>query len=285
MLSVLFAAALVFSPADADFALRTAGDFVGKCTPRDAGTVRGRIAANYILDAASAVGADVRLDRFEAETPKGRKWFTNLESEFCSNPSNSWVVLLSHYDTKPGVACPGANDGASTTALLIALARILSESRELGGNVMLIWTDGEECMGSTYGEDNGLWGSRRAVSRIEESKKNVRAVICADMLGDRDLQISLPKNSSPVLRKIAQYAAKRIGLSAKVREIPELVKDDHVPFIDAGYKAVNFIDFEYGRAPGLNDYWHTPEDTPDKLSKESLLDSGRLIVEMLNILL
>ncbi len=284
MISVLLATALVFTPADAVFALRTAGDFAGKCTPRDAGTVRGRIAANYILDAASAAGADVRLDRFEAMTPKGKKRFTNLESEFCTNPSNSWVLLVSHYDTKPGVASPGANDGASTTGLLIAFARLLSDRRTPRGNVMLIWTDGEECMES-YGANDGLWGARRAAARVAASGRKVRAVVCIDMLGDRDLRISLPANSSPALRKIARHAARRAGLADKVAEIPELVKDDHVPFMEAGFKAVNLIDFEYGSAPGLNDYWHTPEDTPDKLSKESLLESGRIVAEMLNILL
>ncbi len=284
MFSLFLAATLLFTPADADFALRTAGDFVAKCTPRDAGTVRGRIAANFILDAASAAGADVRLDRFSAPTPKGIKWFTNLEVEFCSNPSNEWVILLSHYDTKSGVACPGANDGASTTALLIALARVLSDWRTPRGNVMLVWTDGEECM-EAYGKNDGLWGSRHAAARVKASDKKVKAVVCLDMLGDRDLQISLPANTSPALRKIARYAAKKAGVDGKVKEIPEIVTDDHVPFMEAGYKTLNLIDFEYGSAPGLNDYWHTPQDTIDKISHDSLLSSGKLAVGLLNVLL
>ncbi len=284
MFSFVLAAALVFAPSDADFAYRTADEFVRKCTPRDAGTVRGRIAANFILDAASAAGADVRLDRFRAETPRGARWFTNLESEFRSDPSGAWVILLSHYDTKPGVACPGANDGASTTALLIALARILSTAPGPRANVMLVWTDGEECM-DAYGENDGLWGARRAVARVKASGRNVKAVVCADMLGDRDLMISLPENSSPALRKIALYAARKAGLGSKVKEIPELVTDDHVPFLKAGFRTLNLIDFEYGSAPGRNDYWHTPEDTMDKLSRRSFLDAGKLLAEILNILL
>ncbi len=284
MFSCLLAAALAFTPADADFAYRTADDFVKKCTPRDAGTVRGRIAANYILDAASAVGADVRLDRFQAETPNGKRWFTNLEAEFCSNPTNAWVVLLSHYDTKPGITCPGANDGASTTALLIALTRTLVDWRTPRGNVLLVWTDGEECIDS-YTANDGLWGARRAVARVKSSGKKVKAVICADMLGDRDLGISLPANTSPALRKIARYAAKKVGLESKIHEIDDLVTDDHVPFLEAGYKTLNLIDFEYGSAPGKNDYWHTSADTIDKISKESLQSAGKILAEMLNILL
>ena len=284
MLGALLAAALAFSPADAKLADRTTREFVAKCTPRDAGTVRGRIAANFILDAASATGCDVYPDRFTAKTPKGERTFTNLKTEFCSNPDGEWVVLLSHYDTKPGVPCPGANDGASTTGLLVALANALSDWRTPRGNVMLLWTDGEECMES-YGPDDGFWGSRRAAAALKASGRKVKAVICLDMLGDRDLTVTLPRNSSPALRKIALYAAKKAGIADKVAEIEDLVKDDHVPFMEQGFKAIDLIDFDYGSAPGLNDYWHTAEDTPDKLSEASFLASGRLVCEMLNVLL
>ncbi len=284
MLGAFLAAALVFSPTDAKLADRTTREFVAKCTPRDAGTVRGRIAANFILDAASAAGCDVYLDRFTAKTPKGERTFTNLKTEFCSDPGGEWVVLLSHYDTKPGVKCPGANDGASTTGLLVALANTLADWRMPRGNVMLLWTDGEECMES-YGPNDGFWGARHAAAALKASGRKVKAVICLDMLGDRDLGISLPRNSSPALRKIALYAAKKAGVADKVMEIEDLVKDDHVPFMEQGFKAIDLIDFNYGSAPGLNDYWHTEQDTPDKLSEQSFLISGRLVCEMLNVLL
>ena len=67
--------------------------------------------------------------------------------------------------------------------------------------------------------------------------------------------------------------------------MPEHVTDDNVPFGKKGYKTINLIDFSYGSAPGLNDYWHTPKDTMDKISEASLLKSGRLVAEMLNLLL
>jgi Zn-dependent M28 family amino/carboxypeptidase len=105
------------------------------------------------------------------------------------------------------------------------------------------------------------------------------------MLGDRDLHISIPRNSSPALSKIALLAAKRAGVRDKISRIDLLVKDDHVPFIEEGFKSIDLIDFEYGSAPGLNDYWHTAKDTPDKISESSLLVAGKLVVGMLNILL
>ena len=284
MFPLLLAASLVFAPADAHLAYTVATGLVREHTPRDSGTTRSMLAANFILDAASAAGADVRRDMFVAKTPKGDRRFTNLVSTFTGDPKAPWVVVVSHYDTKPGVDCPGANDGASTSGLLVALAGVLRSQRQHGGNVMLVWTDGEECMES-YGKDDGLWGAKHAAKALKESGAKVKAVICVDMLGDRDLNISIPKNSSPALSKIALLAAKRVGVQDKVSRSDALVKDDHVPFMDAGFRAVDLIDFEYGSAPGLNDFWHTAKDTPDKISEDSLLVAGKLVAGMLCILL
>ena len=282
MLSLLLAAALEFTPQDAQLAFAKARELVEKCTPRDAGTSSGRSAAFFILDAASAAGGNVRRDMFRAKTPAGERELTNLYAEFKSGDESArWVVLLSHYDTKPGSGCPGANDGASTTGLLIGLVNAFTNWQTPKGNLLLVWTDGEECL-SAYGPNDGLWGARRAVEYLASRERQVQAVICLDMLGDKDLQISVPANGSPTLAKIAVHAAKRAGYPGLVKPIDELVKDDHVPFVEKGYKAIDLIDFSYG--PN-NSYWHTSEDTIDKISEESLLKSGRIVAEMLNILL
>ena len=282
MLALVLAAALEFTPQDADLAFNRARELVENCSPRDAGTVRGRIASNRILDAARAAGADVRRDVFRAMTPAGEKEFANLYAEFKNgNPSSRWVVVVSHYDTKSGVACPGANDGASTTGLLIGLANAVSGWKTPKGNLMLIWTDGEECM-SAYRPGDGLWGSRRAADYLAEKGLPVQAVVCVDMLGDRDLSISIPSNGSPELSQIAIRAAGKAGCPGLVHPIAEQMRDDHVPFLEKGFKAIDLIDFNYG--PG-NSYWHTPQDTMDKISRESLLKSGRVLAELLNILL
>lgn len=277
----LFAVAFTFTPADADLAYQTADSFVEKCTPRDAGTIRGKIASNFLLDEASKIGADVRRETFMADTPKGMRQFTNLYSEFCVNPASNWVVIVSHYDTKSGVPCPGANDGASSSALLIALAGALGNWQMPTGNVMLIWTDGEECM-EQYGVNDGLWGSRRAADYLKSKGYPVRAVICIDMIGDADLHLSIPANGSAPLTKIAMHAARRAGYPDLISTLADHVKDDHVPFVDAGFRAIDLIDFEYG--PG-NAYWHTAEDTMAHVSKESLLKTGKILAELLNILL
>ena len=282
MTALLLSAALAFTPADARVAYAAARVLVAECTPRDAGTIRGRIAANRLLDMASASGADVRRDVFRAATPRGEREFANLYAHFVSGSrAAKWVVLVSHYDTKPGTSCPGANDGASTSGLLVGIANAFANWEPPRGNLLLVWTDGEECMHS-YSEGDGFWGSKRAAEYVAGLGIAVQAVICLDMLGDRDLSISVPANGSAALAKIAVAAARRAGCPDLVRPTSDLVKDDHVAFLEKGFKAIDLIDFSYG--PG-NSYWHTPEDTMDKVSAESLYRSGRVVVEMLNILL
>ena len=272
---------LEFTRNEAKLAYRTASGLVEKCTPRDSGTIRGRLAANYILDAASATGVDVDVDKFTAKTPRGEMQFTNLSVRFEGAPDAEWVVIVSHYDTKPGSDCPGANDGASTTGLLVALSDLLTDWKTPRGNVMLIWTDGEECF-NAYGPDDGFWGSRHAAEKLKKEGLKVKAVICLDMLGDRDLNIYVPRNGSRALAKIAQYAAKEAGIADKVRLSDELVKDDHVAFLNQKMKATWS---SFTSSSGLNDYWHTAKDTMENVSEDSLFASGKLVVGMLNVLL
>ena len=282
MLSFLLAAALEFLPADARISYEAAKTLVDECTPREAGTIRGRIAANRILDMASSKGADARREMFSVTTPKGERQLTNVYATYaCGKADDEWVVLVSHYDTKPDINCPGANDGASTSGLLVGLANALSRRQEQKGNLLLVWTDGEECMTNYDGHD-GFWGSRQAVEYVARRGYKIRAVICLDMLGDRDLKIGIPANGSPALTKIAVLAAQRAGYPGLVSPMAEAVKDDHVPFVEAGHKAIDLIDFSYGPD---NSFWHTEKDTLANISEESLLKSGKIVAELLNILL
>lgn len=137
-------------------------------------------------------------------------------------------------------------------------------------------------MGPHYAAGDGLQGAQRAVEYIKAKKRPIQAVLCLDMLGDKDLKISIPENGDKTLMKIARHAARRIGEPDLVELSEDRVKDDHMPFLQAGYRAIDLIDFEYGPE---NSWWHTSEDTCDKLSEASLLKSGRLVTEMLNILL
>ncbi|MBQ4384752.1 MAG: Zn-dependent exopeptidase M28 [Kiritimatiellae bacterium] len=275
---LMLSASLLFTEGDADFAYGCAGEMVKRHTPRDAGTLRGRLACNWLMDTIASQGADVRRERFRVDTPKGEREMANLSCSFRTNPEDGWVVLLSHYDTKPGTGCPGANDGASTSALMVALARMIVERGLPRGNLMMIWTDGEECMNS-YGPNDGLWGSRYAAEMLKRKGIKVRAVICLDMLGDKDLKITIPRNGDATLARIACHSARRMKLGdGFIEMVREEVKDDHVAFRDQGWRAIDLIDFSY-------DHWHTEEDTMDKISVESLHKSGMLVAEILNIIL
>lgn len=282
--ALIAAALLSFGENDARNAYDVASKLVERHTPRVAGTVRGAIAANFIFNTVTSAGADARVDKFEAPAPDGRRQFSNVYAKYVFDPSQPWIVLLSHFDSKKGVDCPGANDGASTTGLLAALCEILTRDRvKLKRNLLFVWTDGEECH-EEYSENDGLWGAKRALAQIRAQELPVRAVICLDMLGDRNLNISLPRNTTPVMRRLALLAAKRTGLDRYISESDDCVVDDHAPFFNAGYNTVNLIDFSFGSEAGKNDYWHTPNDVMENVSEKSLEISGKILVEMINIL-
>ena len=277
---------VAYTAADAHDAYELAAEFVRSCTPRDAGTIRGRLAANWLMDRASRSGADAFIDSFKAETPDGVKSFANVVVEFKGTKENApWIVLLSHFDTPPniGKGFEGANDGASTSALLVSLVNAVRRAGAQGDNVAFIWTDAEECR-VAYAENDGLQGAKHAVAQFKAKQRAVKAAIGLDMLGDRDLHIRMPANGTVQLQNAVFEAAKRAGQEGLVSLGRDTVKDDFAVFLDAGCPAVNLIDFEYGSAPGRNDYWHTVHDTIDKISDESLLKAGLLVAELLNML-
>lgn len=284
IIACLMAAALVFSQEDAKAAFDLTGEFVRANPVRDAGTDGGRKACDWLQEKASVYGGDVSRDDFLAKSPDGMRTFSNLYCAFERKRGAPWTVFVSHYDTKPGIGCPGANDGASTSCLLLRLAKVLADNRGFDGNVMLIWTDAEECKGARYSETNGFQGSKRAAEMLKQKKVTVDGVYVLDMLGDKDLKISIPPNVSKELVKRVFAAGKRIGLKRdRLDRLDAAVLDDHVAFKNAGFKAIDLIDFEYGSKPGLNDYWHTSRDTQDKLSADSFLTVGRLVCEILSM--
>lgn len=107
-------------------------------------------------------------------------------------------------------------------------------------------------------------------------------MILMDMIGDRDLTVTLPRNVTPALASRVLQAAHAEGARHAFSLYPYEIGDDHEPFLQAGMPAVNLIDFQFGSAPGRNDYWHSPEDTLDKISAASLQTVGRVVVRVLN---
>lgn len=276
---------------EADNALAEARALVA-LGPRIAGTPGARQAAGHLLVRMQAVGIQSSLDAFTDETPLGKTTFWNVMGIIpAAGPRADkapWIFLGSHFDTKSGLGegFEGANDSASSSGLLLELARVLQAAGPLPVNIGIAFFDGEECRKS-YTANDGLHGSRHAARALCLNRRvdQIRAVIVLDMIGDKDLMVTIPRNST------SDLAARvfRAATEEKVRNQFELmagsILDDHQPFLEADMPSVDLIDFQYGSAPGRNDYWHTPQDTMDKLSAESLGTVGRVVIRVLNDLM
>jgi glutaminyl-peptide cyclotransferase len=188
--------------------------------------------------------------------------------------ATSWVILGAHYDTRiyadqdPNpdfrtLPVPGANDGASGVAVLLELARVLPE--DLNQDVWLVFFDAED-NGRIPGWD-WILGSRAFVDALEGKPD---AAVIVDMIGDADLEIYLERGSDPELSAEIWEVAANLGYSQFIPTPKYHILDDHVPFLEAGIPAVDIIDFDYP-------YWHTTEDTVDKVSAESLEAVGETL--------
>jgi glutaminyl-peptide cyclotransferase len=275
-------APLTFSAEQASNALATVAEFVADCTPRDGGTPGSERAAVWLHTRLTRLGVPATISRFTDPTPEGPQPFANVLATI-PGTGEEWIVLLSHFDTKCKISpdFQGANDGGSSTGLLLELAAALRAAGPLSVNVLCGFLDGEECR-LGYSERDGFHGSKHLARALKRQGRKIKAVILMDMVGDRDLKLTLPRNGTASLRALALEAAEATGDRAKIGLFDGIILDDHQAFLDLGYPAVNLIDLAYGSRPGENDYWHTPQDTLDKLSADSLLSTGRIVVEMLN---
>lgn len=273
--------ALAFPGANGTNALARVERFV-RISPRDSGTAGAAYAAQWIAQELRGIGLKPIADTWTEATANGPMAFSNIHAEL-PGQTNHLIVIGSHFDTKSGIApdFQGANDGGSSTGLLLELASVLRQAPPLRHAVRFAFFDGEEAVG-TYRPNDGLHGSRRMAASLAQTlaHRQVTAVIILDMVGDRQLNLEVPRNVTPWLAKVALDAAVDAGYP-KLTIARGAILDDHWPFFEHGMPAVNLIDFDYGTVPGKHDYWHTREDTVDKLSADSLTITGRIVVEML----
>ncbi|MDD4017550.1 MAG: M28 family metallopeptidase [Kiritimatiellae bacterium] len=277
--------ALTFTATQGTNAFDLVAALVAEHTPRDAGTPGAESAARWITGRLKERGLAARIDTFTDPTPRGPKQFHNVLAEI-PGEGDEWVILMSHFDTMSGIGggFQGANDSGSSTGLLIELAAALQATGPHRHNILCAFMDGEECM-VAYGARDGFHGSKHLARQQKQTGAKISAVILMDMVGDRDLKLTVPRNSTGALRLLALEAAEATGDRSKIGLFDGLIYDDHQAFLELGYPAVNLIDFEFGSRPGRNDYWHTPEDTFDKICVDSLLVTGRIVMEMLNRLM
>jgi Zn-dependent M28 family amino/carboxypeptidase len=241
--------------------------------PRVAGSPGGVKARQYIVDILRAAGVTVRVEPFDADTPHGRLPMANIVAVLPGRRPDV-ILIAGHYDTKwfREFRFVGANDGGSSAALLIEVARCLREQpREY--TYWIAWFDGEEARESWTPIDS-LYGSRRMATDLQKSRRLPRALIVADMIGDRDLNIRREAASTPWLTDIIWASASRLGHQASF--LPDVlpVEDDHAPFLRAGVPSALLIDFDYPP-------WHTAQDTLDKVSARSLEIVGNVLLDAL----
>ena len=250
---------------------------------RVSGTDGARKAAVYLKDRLTAMGIRGEVDEFNDITPAGSNVFRNVVGVI-PGKSPGVIILAAHYDLKPGIdGFVGANDSGSGVGALLALAPILKAGPAEGRTVWLVFLDGEECR-INYGPGDGLHGSRHLAAKLVATgqARDVKAFILLDMIGDRDLTVTIPRNGAPELISAVFSAATEGGVRDKFSLSGGGVLDDHEPFVEVGIPAVDLIDFEYGSEPRLNDYWHTAADTIDKLSATSLEIVGQVVLRVVN---
>lgn len=257
-------------------ALRFTSDTVN-FGPRPSGSEAHRRLRAYLQAKLKTFGVASTVDAFDASTPSGPKHMANLIARL-PGKSGRTVVITGHYDTKvmPGVPFVGANDGGSSTGLLLELARVLAKQPHKD-EILLVWLDGEEAI-AQWSPTDSLYGSRHlaALWRRDGTAAKIKAVINVDMIGDASLELVAEQNSTEWLRRLVWNAAHELGYRKEFGTSSGAIEDDHIPFLQAGIPAVDLIDFDYG--PN-NRHWHTPADTVDKLSARSLEVVGRVVLE------
>ena len=238
-----------------------------------------RKAQQYITNVLRQLSLKVEHQNFLASTPNGNLAMKNIIGR-SRGKMDRVVILASHYDTHlmPGGVFLGANDGGSSVGLLLELARVLSH-RQPSYSLWFVFFDGEEAQ-RAWSRTDSLYGSRYFVERLRASGQTgrIKAMILMDMVGDKDLALEHDPNSTPWLMRLVRESATELGFEQHLAGNPKAVMDDHTPFVEAGIPAVDLIDFEFG--PN-NRYWHTPQDTLDKISPRSMERVGKIVLRTL----
>ena len=231
--------------------------------------------------------ADLQTDEFTMNTPLGAKPMRNYIAKY-PGTKDGIIVIAGHYDTLFGRNdFVGANDGGSSTGLPLALcdyyaSKTANGAKLDGYSVWIVFFDAEEAMVEKNGvrqftEEDSTYGSRHLAAKWKEdgTAKNIKALVLLDMIGDRDLQLEDETNSNVDLRKIAYQVAEQHGTQSHFFRRQNGMEDDHTPFAKIGVPVLDLIDYDYGYN---NSFWHTPQDTIDKLSPASFQIVGDVVI-------
>lgn len=244
--------------------------------PRPAGSPANARQVSYLERQLQLAGA--------SEVEVQRPW-ANVVAEIPGEGEGT-ILIGAHHDTKDEPAILGANDGASGVAVVLELARALAaEERRDGPTVRIALFDAEEARGGADFEQDGTRGSRQYVEQAERSGEldDVDEMWLFDMVGDCELQVPLEANSDPDIYGRFEAAADELpGFRSPLGGEADAILDDHIPFLEAGIPSLDLIDFAYGGDSPPGEFWHTTEDTLDKVCPESLGAVGAPALELLS---
>lgn len=259
--------------------------------PRPPGSEALESSRRWIEKVLAEAGWTVQRQTFTENTPIGKIEFVNLrarypglhegdrsqdeaDAELWQRPTR--VLLASHYDTKKyeTIRFVGANDPGSSIGVLLEVARVAGSRPDLARHLELVFFDGEEAFVS-YTAADGLFGSRYYARQYRKWPDGMRmeAGILFDMVGDKDLNVRIPRNSPAELTTQLFAAALELGSRDFFGTSSKEITDDHLPLNDAGLPTIDIIDLDYA-------HWHTSGDSIDKLSAESLQTVGRAALLM-----
>jgi glutaminyl-peptide cyclotransferase len=236
-----------------------------------------RRSQDYIISQLKNFGCEIDQDDFHASTPKGDVQMKNIIAK-APGTGQGIILLLTHYDTLSSVEnFVGAEDSASSTGLMIEMARQLC-GKKGSNSVWIAFLDGEEAFVNWNQDNDHTYGSRELAARMALSGelKRVKAVILADMIGQYNLSIQRQSDSPKWLNDLVWKTAARLGYKDIFVSQETQTSDDHDPFLERGVPALDIIDLNDYISAG---YWHTTQDTLDKVSPRSVAIVGHVILE------
>ena len=250
--------------------------------PRPSGTPEIEKARKLIVAELERNGWNVQRQTFSDNTPRGPVQFVNLLARHGGSDKTQQFIVASHYDTKifDIIRFVGASDGASSTGALMELSRVLALDPALARRVELVFFDGEEAV-VQYSHANhvltdGLYGSRHYAKELAATKRNrqFRAGVLWDMIGNSKLNITLDPESPAQLMQEIFAAADELHARSAFSIFDRPILDDHSPLNEAQIPTIDLIGFDYP-------YWHTADDTLDKISPQSLQTVGAVTLRWL----
>ena len=242
--------------------------------PRPSGSAAIGELQEYIQSELTSYGCKVETDSFSADTPVGRLPMKNIVGKIPGEKPGI-IMLATHYDTKRLENFVGANDGGSSTAVMLELARLLCPKHG-AYQVWITFLDGEEAV-KEWSDRDSRYGSRQMAAKLAVSGEipKIRAFLLADIVGNHPLRFMREGNSTPTLTDLVWKTAANLGYSSVFVNDSTPIEDDHLSFRKRGVPVVDVIDLiEIQRT-----YWHTPQDTLDKVSATSLATTGHVFLE------